>query len=74
MKYFLVICALISCVLSAPSPQSDDATQSTETTDAPNQGSNNGVQVVRYFFENNGSDGYRFTLVFNWIHPLIKCY
>lgn len=44
---FVAICVLASTVLAAPQGNPLDAA----------------VQIVRYFYENNGLDGYRFTSV-----------
>ena len=75
MKVLVAVFALISCVLSAPSPQdlgdglqvpnpfqlqSEVASTRTERQSF----SDNDAQIVRYVFENNGIDGYTFTLVF----------
>lgn len=49
-----VLCVLLAgqVVLSAPAPQAGDAAPRSLGQD---------VEVVRYFSENNGPDGYKFT-------------
>lgn len=54
MKLLIVAFALISGVLSAPQHNSDAA---------PHDNPNHAIQVVRYFYDHRGLDGYKFTLV-----------
>lgn len=56
---FAIACVLISGVLSAPQGDRDDGFQNNQN----NQ--NNAITIVRYFYDHNGLDGYKFTLVLN---------
>lgn len=53
---FAIACVLISGVLSAPQGDRDDGFQNNQ---------NNAITIVRYFYDHNGLDGYKFTLVLN---------
>lgn len=49
---FITACVLISGVLSAPQFERDPNEEAAR---------NAAIQIIRYFFENNGLEGYRFS-------------
>lgn len=53
---FIAACVLISGVLSAP--QFEPRFERDPNEEAAR---NAAIQIIRYFFENNGLDGYRFS-------------
>lgn len=62
MKLIIVaLFVLVSSVLSAP--QHSGGSQENQFGSQVQAGSNNGVEIVRYFYEHRGLDGYKFTLV-----------
>lgn len=64
----------VSCVVARPQQfddnsdeefqnQSFQSFQSSQSSSTQSFGGDNGVQIVRYFYENRGLDGYKFSLV-----------
>lgn len=49
---FIAVCVLISGVLAAPQGDRDPNEEAAR---------NAAIQIIRYFFENNGLEGYRFS-------------
>lgn len=61
MKLIIVaLFVLVSSVLSAPQ---HSGSQENHSGSQAQSGSHNGVEIVRYFYEHRGLDGYKFTLV-----------
>lgn len=63
MKLLVVAFAvLVSSVLSAPQHSAPEENHS-QSQSQSHGGSQNSVQIVRYFYDHRGLDGYKFTLV-----------
>lgn len=64
MKILVFVLASLSVALAATLPQKDDETHAENHVDHDNSWSKsarNAVQIVRYFYDHRGLDGYKFT-------------